>query len=61
MKERTIQDLVWNKNKEENRRINQAIYTGWDGGIYRKGVMARVVLRGVMENQGVKKLPLGLL
>jgi hypothetical protein len=42
------QDIEWNKQKLENHRLNKALFTGWDGGVYKRGIMARVLFKGIL-------------
>ena len=47
--ERKPFDAKWVQQKVENRRNNEAIFTGWDGGVWRRGIMARQLFRGLIE------------
>ena len=51
MKEKRIrpQNIEWQQQKIENRKNNEALFTGWDGGVWRRGIMARQLFRGLTE------------
>ena len=51
MKEKQLRpsEIAWNQQKVENHRLNEAIYTGWDGGVYRRGIPARLALRSLLK------------
>ena len=51
MRERSEQDKQWLANKQENARLNQLLYTGWYGGIWRRGIFARQALKGLNEQR----------
>ena len=48
MKEKRLResDIEWKKQKEENRLNNVALFTGWQGAIWRRGIMARQLFKG---------------
>lgn len=55
MKERSEQDRKWIEQKMENERINRLLFSGWDGKIWRRGIPARIVFKGLIngENQTI--------
>ena len=53
MKERHLKpnEITWNQQKVENHRLNEALFTGWKGSTYYRGVMARVLFRGIINSE----------
>ena len=45
--ERRLREIAWQQQKLENRRNNEALFTGRMGGIWRRGIMARMLFKGI--------------
>ena len=48
--ERKLFDIVWNLQRKESHRINEALLTGREhGGDWRRGLMARIVFKELID------------
>lgn len=57
--DREYQDLLWNEQKLNNRRRNEATFTGWDSGVWRRGITARKWFQKHQAEQGPNTLVVG--
>lgn len=43
-------EIIWNNNKAENHRLNEALLVGrWRGSEWRHGIMARIILKRILQ------------